>query len=168
MPSFPRNVKLKALQAPPEVLRKLLTENIDKAKQFRKKIWNYNASFMMTSFGADKDLTSRGFFTTYEIQGQCYHCMSSRQPLQDEEEKFVQVFFIGGRSEADRRCQLNQGIQLEILEELQAMLHEMHPYISNFKFALEQMEQHPDYKVVVKADRRPPGDHARIHCVSDG
>ena len=153
-------VKLEILQAPPDVLQKLLTEDSSNAKHFREKIWKYNAAFMMTSFGADKDLTQRGFFTTYKIQGQCYHRMGSLLPLQDEEPKFVQVFFMGGDEEASQRCRLNQGVEQDIIRRLQAMLHDTHPYVASFKFALEQMET-PNHKVVIKADRRPAGEHAR-------
>ncbi|XP_034044527.1 uncharacterized protein LOC117526576 [Thalassophryne amazonica] len=67
---------------------------------------------------------------------------------------------MGGQGEADQRCRLNQGVQRDIIEELQTMLHETHPYVQSFKFALEQM-QIPDHKVVIKADRRPAGEHAR-------
>ncbi len=57
----------------------------------------------MTSFGADRILAGQGFFTTYKIQGQCYHLMGSLPPLADEESKYVQVFFMGCDKEIQRR-----------------------------------------------------------------
>ena len=98
------------------------------------------------------------------IQGQCYHRMRSLLPLQDEEPKFVQLFFMGDDEEAIQRSRLNQGVEQAIIRELQAMLHDTQPYVASFKFALEHMET-PSDKVVIKADRRPAGEHARRFSV---
>lgn len=48
--------RLTALQTPLDVLMQLLTEDTLKAKHFCGTIWKYNESFMMTSFGTDRDL----------------------------------------------------------------------------------------------------------------
>ncbi len=153
-------VKLQALQAPPEVLTRLLTEETKNAKHFRSNIWKYNAAFMMTSFGAHKNLSQTGFFTTFKVQGQVYHRMGGLLPLPEKEPKYVQVFFMGGEKETNQRCRLNQGVRRDIIEDLQTMLHETHPYVHSFKYALGQMQM-PNKKVVIKADRRPAGEHAR-------
>ena len=155
-------VRLESLQEPPDVLRRLLTEDTREVKRFRSQIWRYNASFIMTSFGADRDLTDRGFFTTFKIQEQCYDRIGSLRPLTDEEPKYTQVFFMGGGSEeVSQRCRLNQGVDREIITELQAMLHSTHPYVHSFKYALERMEAIPDLKMIIRADRRPVGEQAR-------
>ena len=70
----------------------LLTDDTVAAKQFRKNLLKYNASFMMTSFGADKDCTNIGFFTTYKIQGQYYHRIGALLPLENDQTKYAQVF----------------------------------------------------------------------------
>ena len=62
-------VTLSKLHNLPLFFCNLLTDDTVAAKQFRKNLLKYNASFMMTSFGADKDCTNRGFFATYKIQG---------------------------------------------------------------------------------------------------
>ena len=67
----------------------------------------------------------------------------------------------GGSEEVSQRCRLNQGVDREIITELQAMLHSTHPYVHSFKYALERMEGTPDLKVIIRADRRPVGEHAR-------
>ena len=59
-------VKLCELQKPPEELSHLLSSTDSRAKKFQDNIWHYKSAFMMTSFGADKDLTDRGFFTTFK------------------------------------------------------------------------------------------------------
>jgi hypothetical protein len=153
-------VRLEAMQAPPEVLMKLLTEDTHNAKHFRSNIWKYNAAFMMTSFGAHKNLTTPGFFTTFKVQGQVYHRIGGLLPLPNEEPKYVQVYFIGGDREVDQRLRLNQGVHRGTIEDLQTMLHETHPYVPGFKLALEQIDQ-PEHRVVIRADRTPVGEHPR-------
>ena len=154
-------VKLEVLHAPPEMLKKLLTEDTSDAKHFRQNLWKYNTAFAMTSFGADKDLTNRGFFTTYKVQGQVYHLLGSLLPLPEETPKFLQVYFINtSDDEAKHRCSLNSGVRMNIIQQLQDMLHQSHPYVASFKYALEQM-QTPNHKVVINADKRPAGEHIR-------
>ena len=115
----------------------------------------------MTSFGAEKDLTNRGFFTTYKVQGQVYHLLGSLLPLPEETPKFLQVYFINtSDDEAKHRCSLNSGVRMNIIQQLQDMLHQSHPYVASFKYALEQM-QTPNHKVVINADKRPAGEHIR-------
>ncbi|KAK3880245.1 hypothetical protein Pcinc_015250 [Petrolisthes cinctipes] len=154
-------VVLDAIQNPPDVLKNLPTKNSPQGKQFRSKLWKYNAAFMMTSFGADKNLTDYGFFSTFKFQGQCYHKIGSLLPLPGEEPKYVQVYFINtSKEEANRRCVLNDGVDLAIITDIQEMLHTTHPYVRSFKLALEEMEV-PDHKVFINADKRPEGEHAR-------
>ena len=87
-------VTLSNLDHLPQFFCNLLTNDTVAAKQFRKNLLKYNASFMMTSFGADKDCTNRGFFTTYKIQGQCYHRIGTLLPLENDQPKYAQVFFM--------------------------------------------------------------------------
>ena len=145
-------VKLEVLHAPPEMLKKLLTEDTSDAKHFRQNLWKYNTAFAMTSFGGDKDLTNRGFFTTYKVQGQVYHLLGSLLPLPEETPKFLQVYFINtSDDEAKHRCSLNSGGRMNIIQQLQDMHHQSHPYVASFKYALEQM-QTPNHKVVINAE----------------
>lgn len=156
-------IKLPALENPPIFLHQLLTEKSTRANGFRNKLWKYNAAFMMTSFGADKDLTERGFCTTYKIQGQCYHKIGALLPSSGEQSKYAQVFFMGGsEQEADQRCLLNPGVDHEIILGLQQMLHDTHPYVRSLKFAKEFMESDTiNYKLVIHADKKPSGEHER-------
>ena len=116
-------IKLEALESPPMYIKQLLTEQNKFAKHFRSKMWKYSAAFMMTSFGADKDLTDWKYFTTYKVQGQCYHRIGSLLPLEDNEPMYTQVYFLEGNAQSIRRCELNQGVEQEIILELQARIN---------------------------------------------
>ena len=48
----------------------------------------------------------------------------------------------------------------EIIQDLQQILHEHHALIRLFKTALDRMPS-DDYKVVIRADKRPAGTHER-------
>ena len=69
-------------------------------------------------------------------------------------------------NEAKHRCSLNSGVRMNIIQQLQDMLHQSHPYVASislsisFKYALEQM-QTPNHKVVINVDKRPAGEHIR-------
>lgn len=58
----------------------------------------------------------------------------------------------------DRRLEINAGMKRAILQDLQCLLHEHHALVRLFKSALERMPS-DDYKVVIKADKRPSGTH---------
>ena len=88
-------VKLPLIEEPPLIFKRLIEENTAISKHFRSYINRYNSAFQMTSFGIEHNLTNHGFFTTFKIQGQCYHKIGGLLPILDEEPKFVQVYFIG-------------------------------------------------------------------------
>ncbi|CAH0397640.1 unnamed protein product [Chilo suppressalis] len=60
----------------------------------------------------------------------------------------------------DRRLAINAGMKRAILQDLQCLLHEHHALVKLFKSALDRMPN-DDYKVVIKADKRPSGTHER-------
>jgi len=55
----------------------------------------------------------------------------------------------------------NPDTELAILEQLQEMLHEINPYISSFKAAIELNKSSPFLQIVLNAEKRPNGEHAR-------
>ncbi len=155
-------VKLPELPELPEILQDLLTNDSCDGKHFRSHIFKYNSAFQMTSFGTDNNLTDRGFFTTFRVQGQVYHRIGGLLPLPDQEAKFVQVFFM---QDADAQVQqrlanMNGGLKENIVLDLQEMLHERHQHVHNFKYALEKMNT-AEHAVVIHADRCPQGEHLR-------
>ena len=49
-------------------------------------------------------------------------------------------------------------LEMNVVNELQEMLHQNHANVSIFKYALENITL-PDHKVIIKADMRPAGEH---------
>ena len=60
-----------------------------------------------------------------------------------------------------RQRQMNiPDVSFDVVLALQDMLHETNQYVKIFKTAIENMTT-DDFKVVIKADRTPPGEHER-------
>ncbi|GBN66426.1 hypothetical protein AVEN_31669-1 [Araneus ventricosus] len=97
----------------------------------------------MTSFGTPLPiLDSTVFMPTFRIQGQVYHKPGPLMSLPNEEEKFLQIYFLGNEeAQAKRRCKLIPGTTKSLIESLQKMLHENNHYVQKFKMAIEDNQQ---------------------------
>lgn len=101
------------------------------------------------------------FYQLLQIQGQIYHKAGSLLPFADADHQFLQIYFIGNSvDELDRRCQITAQTRREIIETLQNLLHDHNELIRLFTTALDRM-QADDYKIIIKADKTPAGEHAR-------
>ncbi|GBO99548.1 hypothetical protein EVAR_87322_1 [Eumeta japonica] len=154
-------VKIPLLGEPEEPLKSLLLYDSNESRRFLSRIRKYNSCFQMTSFGVDKEVVKPGFSPTFTIQGQVYHRIGSLLPANNEQPKFLQLYFMGDEEyEADRRCQNIQGIERDTVLKIQRMLHEHNRLINTFKTALERMPGE-DYRLVMHPDRTPSGEHER-------
>ncbi|KAK4320910.1 hypothetical protein Pmani_008282 [Petrolisthes manimaculis] len=155
-------VKLPALLLPTEPLHGLLKGDTLKSRQFLNKTRKYNSAFQMTSFGVDKEVVEPGFMPTFKVQGQVYHLIGSLLPQTAEEPKFLQIYFMGDKErECDKRCENFQDLDKTIVLSLQEILHANNHLVQSFKTAVEQEPPTRDYRVVIRADHRPAGEHAR-------
>ena len=151
-------------KAPPEPLKSLLENGSKEAKDFRKLTRAYNSAFQMTSFGAGKIIREDNFMPTYKVQGQVHHTIGSLLPLQNETHKFLQLYFVGNtQAQAEGRqsaiSNMSKETKIELILQLQEMLHKCNPYVKDFKYVLEQHKDVPDYKVVISETKRPAGTH---------
>ncbi|XP_062714405.1 uncharacterized protein LOC115261339 [Aedes albopictus] len=154
-------VKLLQLDQPPEALMNYMSGDTPESKHFLKNIRKYNSCFQMTSFGATSVVEQGGFPSTFTVQGQIYHKAGSLLPLPDQPPKFLQLYFIGNdQMEVDQRCSYISGTRREIVDNLQKMLQEHNDLIRTFKAALDRMPT-DEYRVIIRADRTPPGEHER-------
>ncbi|UYV61137.1 hypothetical protein LAZ67_1003546 [Cordylochernes scorpioides] len=140
-------VRLPLIDLPPEPLRSLLSGENSDSVHFLRNIRKYNSCFQMTSSGAENQTHSVTFPTTFSIQGQVYHRIGSLMPSENQ-------------PQTDRRCQQIQGVRRNIVQGLQRMLHQHNLLVQQFKTALENLPSDA-YRVVVNADRTPPGQHPR-------
>ncbi|KIH67100.1 hypothetical protein ANCDUO_02572, partial [Ancylostoma duodenale] len=115
----------------------------------------------MTSFGATATVQEPGFMPTFKVKGQIYHRIGSLLPLPDENPKFLQIHFTGEEEQqVDQRCGNIGGTRRNIVLNLQRMFHQHNSLVKLFKTSLERMPT-DEYKIVIRADKRPVGEHER-------
>lgn len=180
-------VKLPQLNPPPEPLRSMIIGTSPSSKHFLTNIQTYNSCFQMTSFGATKIIrdnfmptfkviTVNDIYHVYfddnntydcenfgiqQIQGQVYHRLGSLLPLPDQSYQFLQIYFVGNSTvETNCRCDISSILRNDVVEQLQNMLHDENELVRLFQTALDQMPS-DEYAIVIRADKTPPGEHAR-------
>ncbi|UYV76849.1 hypothetical protein LAZ67_14002190, partial [Cordylochernes scorpioides] len=152
-------VRIPDLPEPPEALRTLLDGSSPHSAEFMQRVRHYNNAFQMTSFGCGSRVVLPGYMPTFKVQGQVYHRIGSVLPPLNSDSRqlqpaFLQVFFIGDSSAEVATRHRNFPItKPHIFSIFQDMLHRHNPSIENMPS--------PDYKLVIKADKAPPGHHPR-------
>ncbi|XP_029657261.1 uncharacterized protein LOC115231357 [Octopus sinensis] len=161
-------VSLPPLRELPDPLKELLTGSTSRSSKFLQLIRKYNCAFQMTSFGANV-VRETGWMPTFKVQGQVYHLIGSLQPLQNCKPSFLQIYFITNYNrQLDLRFDVipqpantdADNFDRDVLLTLQNMLHDHNSYIRSFKYALETAPS-PTFTIVIVADKRPSGEHAR-------
>ncbi|CAG5115735.1 unnamed protein product, partial [Candidula unifasciata] len=153
-------VKLPVLHSPPEPLSSLVAGDTSQSKHFLANIRKYNSCFQMTSFGAT-NIVRENYMPTFKVQGQIYHRAGSLLPLPDADYKFLQIYFMGNiDQQINQRCRFNKGTQRDIVAALQNLFDQHNKLIRLFRTALQQMPA-DDYRVVLRADKTPVGQHER-------
>ena len=154
-------VQLDSLCNPPEPLKTLYLGETCESKHFLHHTRKYNSAFSMTSFGC-QEVRESGWNPSFKIQGQVCHKIGSLCPLPNEKPKFTQIYFVDDYDvQAANRLQNIPGLQKHVVFDLQCMLHDYNSYVQSFKSALELSGSDTTCKLVINADHRPTGQHAR-------
>ena len=99
--------------------------------------------------------------STFRVQGQVYHAIGALQGQDEQKLSFLQIYFMGDLDEqARRRGEVVPTLDHQIVHQLQEMLHANNNLIRGFVTAMEQLPSE-EHRVIVRADRLPPGKHAR-------
>ena len=78
----------------------------------------------MTSFGAQIENQDQ-FMSTFKIKGQIYHRARSLLPFSEENNKFLQLYFISDRnSKLNARCEISPNVERTIVSQLQHLFNE--------------------------------------------
>lgn len=153
-------ISLPEIPEPPAPLSSLLCAETPESRKFLRRIRDYNSCFQMTSFGTTA-VSTRRFNTTFTIQGQIYHSLGPLQSQDNDEPKFIQIYFMDSeQTEIDRRHHLFDHLDKNIIQQLQQILHENNELIQQFQFALEHIPN-DSYNIIIRADRTPAGQHER-------
>ncbi|XP_055514228.1 uncharacterized protein LOC129710949 [Leucoraja erinacea] len=155
-------VNIAPLKTLPNALLNLYTGDTPQAHEFQKNIRQYNCLFQFTSFGA-KEVVSHGWNPSVIIQGQIHHFIGSLMPDQDQQSKFLQIYFMDPQDSIGLRMSILQdaGIQRDTVEMLENMIRLNNPYIHSLVMAMERIRDLPEASIVIDPNYRPPFQHER-------
>ena len=132
------------LESPPELLTHLLTSPDKRGKEFRSHIRAYNTSLAFCSLRTKVDYelanAKLGVYT-FCIHGVVHHSIGRLIPEVGEQPKFAQIYIHDGTVEAElENRQRHMGVAcLPEMKGLQKMLHEVNPYVSYLRHAIDYM-----------------------------
>jgi len=139
-------VKLPEWEQPPLILKQLLCGVHPLSDTFRKNIRQYNAAFAFTSLGVkvDNSVTRSSGPYSFRIHGGLCHQMGSLLPENIvDEPSFAQLYVHDPAIQLGIRARRNPNLHPMIMSELQAMIHNTHPYVPLFKQAFMIMAEKP-------------------------
>ena len=153
-------IQLPAFREPPRTLRDLLCGISPHSNSFKKNIRQYNAAFAFASLGVKVDhaVTNAPGPYCFCINGDLHHLSGSLLPENGENESYAQIYIHDPAVQLGMRQRLNQNLDPIIMTNLQAMLHETHPYILLYRQAFHIMRDRPpggpqDVAVRLRAER---------------
>jgi hypothetical protein len=141
------------LDAPP-TLKNLLAGVGPISRTFREKIRQYNAAFAFTSTSVkfnDAALNGSGPYS-FRLHGDLYHQMGTLLPRNENQPAYAQLYIHDPQVALDARNSRNPNLNPMIMTELQAMFHDVHPYVPLYKQA---------YQIMME---KPPEEQANIHA----
>jgi len=148
-------VDLPPFPPPPPTLKSLLSGISPFSDTFRKHIRQYNAAFAFTSLGVkiDHSVTSASGPYAFKINGELHHLSGALLPEEGQQPSYAQLYVHDPAEALNVRGNRNDNLLPQIMTELQAMMHETHPYVPLYKQAFQIMRAKPpeqQKKVVVK------------------
>ena len=148
------NIKLPPLKDPPDLLKNLLTGNIQRHKQFCDNIRAYNSSLASASLcltGQEFKFKNPGPYC-YRINGQLYHALSQMKPEHGIPPSFSQIYIYDHEHELDYRMKPFTGLDASLLLELQQMIKNVNPYAHKYLQVAETVAENPagDIKLVLR------------------
>lgn len=166
-------IKLDPLLPFPATLNQLYTSNSD----FRKNVRSYNAALSMASIGThvDYSLNNGGGPPIYRIHGTLYHFIGPliaqppAQPAQPVPPRYAQLYFTDSQTALNSRLQNNQsrnsaqGLDRNVMVELQDMLQNYNPYVQVFKTAYDLMRSQDIPDLTIRFFLDPGTDHRRYN-----
>ena len=164
-------VKLPALPAPPDGLHRLFTSESSDAKQFRKRIRQYNSALTFTSFTAnDKSMTnvnsSGGGPWVWKCGYTIYHQAGGLFPEAGNNPTYAQLYFYDPEEALDYRMhnENNVGVNRDTMEYLQNMLYEINQYKPLFFHAYKILRSTPSRELAIRIVADPKTDLRRYNA----
>jgi len=122
-----------------------LTGNDHSSREFHNNIWQYNAAFAMTSVGVkiNNSVTRQSSPYCFKIQGELYHLTGALLPHGDQTPIYVQIYILDIVEQLNVRRVNNNNLDSVVMDNLQTMLLDNHPYIGHYCHAYELIREKP-------------------------
>jgi hypothetical protein len=116
------------------------------SRTFWEKIKQYNSAFAFTSLAVNVDqsiLNSTGPYSFW-IHGQLHHNMGSLLPNKGHPASYAQLYIYDPDTALAAQNDCNPNLNPAIMMNLQAMLHQTHPYVPLYKQAYQIIMEKPE------------------------
>ena len=136
-------IQLPPFQPLTGILHNYLTGNDYCSKEFRKNIRQYNTAFAMTSVGVkiDNSVTRQSGLYCFKIQEELYHLTGALLPHGDQTPMYAQIYILDTAEQLDIRRNNHRNLDPIVMDNLQTMLLNNHPYINRYRHDLSQRNQ---------------------------
>jgi len=138
-------IQLPSLQPPTGILHNYLTGDDYSSREFRNNIQQYNAAFAMTSVGVkiDNSVTRQLGPYCFKIQGELHHLTSALLPHDDHSSTYTQIYILDTAEQLNVRRLNNRNLDPVVMDDLQTMLLDSHPYIGHYRHAYKLIREKP-------------------------
>jgi len=122
-----------------------LTGNDYPSREFHNNIWQYNTASAMTSVGVkiDNSVTRQSGPYCFKIQGELHHLTGALLPHGDQTPMYAQIYILDTAAQLNVRRANNNNLDPVVMDNLQTMLLDSHPYIGQYRHAYEFIKEKP-------------------------
>jgi len=139
-------IQLPPFQPLTRILHNYLTGDDYSSREFHNNIRQYNAAFAMTSVGVkiDNSVTRQLGPYCFKIQGELYYLTSAPfLPHSDQTPMYAQIYILDTAEQLNVRRANNNNLDPVVMDNLQTMLLDNHPYIGHYRHAYELIREKP-------------------------
>ncbi|KAJ9516250.1 hypothetical protein QJQ45_001134 [Haematococcus lacustris] len=155
-------VQLYPMAEPPEPLARLLQEQTQRGREFRQGIRQYNCSLQLASSAIRVDRSIHSGVQQIVVNGAVHHHMGGLQPAPGEQPRFAQLYILDPQLQLERRLDVFENLDQQVLLQLQHMLLQSNPYVQGCRSAMERAAADTTqvYRLIISADV-PAADQRR-------
>jgi len=138
-------IQLPPFQPLTGILRNYLTRDDYSSREFCNNIQQYNVAFAMTSVGVkiDNSVTRQSGPYCFKIQRELHHLTSALLPYGDQTPIYAQIYILDTAEQLNVRKANNNNLDSVVIDNLQTMLLDSHPYIGRYHHAYELIKEKP-------------------------
>ena len=163
-------VLLTQFPRPPEDLMKLWKGNDPKSRLFRQNSRMFNNAVCLSSLKVNLR-TFQGFTPSIVFQGRVQHRAGSLLPADGDVPRFAQLYVYDPAFETSQRFQnmvvpgsmsaAQKDILKKLLQDIQSVIHEVNPFVKDFKQIIEMPEEEISEGKIVITAKTPNNEHTR-------